>query len=118
MDAPWFVHIIQSDLDGSYYVGSTHDIQWRLWRHNDGWSPSTKSKRPWRVVYTEEYPTRHETLVREMAIKRMKSRRYIERLVAGGRPDAVPQEWPYSGIGKSRLLGIPSTRQMEEPEYC
>jgi putative endonuclease len=89
MEQPWFVYVLQSETDGSYYIGSTYDVTWRLWRHNDGWTFSTKSKRPWRVVYIEEYPTKHEALRREQAIKRMKSRKYIEKLAAGVRPDAA-----------------------------
>jgi putative endonuclease len=91
MEQPWFVYILQSEKDGSYYIGSTYDVTWRLWRHNDGWSPSTKGKRPWKVVHVEEYPSKHAAVVREMAIKRMKSRKHIEQLVAGGRPDAAPK---------------------------
>jgi putative endonuclease len=91
MEQPWFVYILQNEKDGSHYIGSTYDVAWRLWRHNDGWTLSTRGKRPWRVVYVEVYPTKRKALLRETAIKRMKSRKYIEPLVAGGRPDAAPK---------------------------
>ena len=32
----YFLYIIQSDKDGTYYVGSTQDIEARLARHNQG----------------------------------------------------------------------------------
>ena len=88
---PHFVYIIQSQLDHSFYVGETHDIPLRIQRHNDGWSRSTKSKRPWTLVYQEKYPTRSDALRREKEIKRMKSIAYILRLIshAGGRPDTM-----------------------------
>ncbi len=73
MEQSWFVYILQSEKDGSYYIGSSHDVAWRLWRHNDGWTPSTKGKGAWQVVCVEEYPTEHDALLRELAIKRMKS---------------------------------------------
>ncbi|TAK59607.1 MAG: hypothetical protein EPO24_07515 [Bacteroidetes bacterium] len=41
------IYILQSEQDGSYYVGHTHDIILRLAHHNDGWTKSTKGKRPW-----------------------------------------------------------------------
>ncbi len=85
----FFVYIIQSLLDGSYYIGVTDDLAWRLWRHNDGWTKSTRGKRPWKIVYVERFTTKSEALKRERIIKAMKSRKYIERLIrnAGGRPD-------------------------------
>jgi putative endonuclease len=88
----WFVYVIQSELDGSYYTGHTHDPQLRVIHHNDGWSQSTKAKRPWKLVYTELYGSKSEAARRELQIKRMKSRKYIERLIAGGRPDAASED--------------------------
>ncbi len=87
--ADWFVYVIQSELDGSYYTGHTHDLWVRLTRHNDGWTQSTKAKRPWRLVYSEHYGSKSEAAKRELQIKRMKSREYLERIIshAGGRPD-------------------------------
>ena len=77
----FFLYIIQSILDGSFYVGVTDDPPWRLFRHNDGWSRSTKAKRPWKIVYLEAFSTKTETLRREREIKAKKSRRYIEGLI-------------------------------------
>ena len=75
-----FVYILQSQLDGSYYIGETHNVELRLQRHNEGWSRSTKGKRPWIVVHTEVYPSRTEALRREREIKSWKSRTRIEEL--------------------------------------
>ncbi len=85
----YFVYILRSEQDGSYYTGSAENALIRLIRHNEGWSRSTKGKRPWRIVHTESYETKREALRREREIKRMKSREYIERLInhAGSRPD-------------------------------
>ncbi len=83
----YYVYILQSDVDGSYYVGYSHDVALRLIHHNDGWTISTKGKRPWKIVYTEEYATKSEAIKREKEIKGKKSRIYIERLLnTGGRP--------------------------------
>ncbi len=72
----YYVYILQSTLTDRRHVGSTHDMQLRLAHHNDGWSRSTKSGRPWRIVYTEEHPDRSSAIRREFEIKRRKSRRY------------------------------------------
>jgi putative endonuclease len=52
---PFFVYILQSEIDESYYVGSCGDLGERLRRHNEGRSLYTKTKLPWKLVYTEEH---------------------------------------------------------------
>ncbi|MGD0338327.1 MAG: GIY-YIG nuclease family protein [Bacteroidota bacterium] len=78
---PFYTYIIQSDTDGSFYIGSTHDLELRVLRHNEGWSRSTKAKRPWNLVYFKEFQTKSEALKREFEIKRRKSKKYIESLI-------------------------------------
>ncbi len=92
METNHFVYIIQSMVDGTYYVGHSHDPYLRLTHHNDGWTQSTKAKRPWKLVYTKPHNSKGNAMKREREIKRMKSRSYIERLIAGaeGRPDPDP----------------------------
>ena len=78
---PYFVYIIHSEYDGSYYIGSTQDLSSRLNRHNQGRSQYTKAKRPWKLVYSEEHPDRSAASIREMEIKNRKSKDYIKTLV-------------------------------------
>ncbi len=89
MSGLWFVYVIQSLTDESYYVGHTHDLTLRILHHNDGWTQSTKTRGPWKLVYSEVCVSKSEAMKRERQIKSMKSRKYIERLIAsaGGRPD-------------------------------
>lgn len=72
---PYYVYIIQSEKDGSYYIGSTQDLSERIERHNQGRSQYTKAKRPWKLVYYEEHPSRSAAMKREMEIKRKKGHR-------------------------------------------
>jgi len=81
----YYVYILQSELDGSYYVGSTQDIEARLERHNQGRSKYTKPKRPWCLVYQENYPDRSSAAKRELQIKNRRSRRFIEKIVRASR---------------------------------
>jgi putative endonuclease len=81
----YFLYIIQSDEDGTYYVGSTQDIEARLARHNQGRSNYTRNRGPWEVVYLEEYSRRADAVKREKAIKNRKRRDYIESLVRASR---------------------------------
>ena len=76
-----------SESKNKYYTGQTGDLSKRLKRHNAGNSRSTKSGIPWKIIYFEKYETRSQAMTREYQIKKMKSRIYIEKLIAEGRPE-------------------------------
>ena len=78
---PYYLYIIQSQTDESYYIGTSRDLTERIERHNQGRSKYTKSKRPWNLVYFEEHPDRSGAMKREYAIKRRKSREYLAKLI-------------------------------------
>jgi len=77
----FFVYILQSVKDFSFYVGQCDDLDRRMSKHFDGFSKYTASKGPWRLVYFELWKSRSEALKREKEIKSKKSRKYIERLI-------------------------------------
>jgi putative endonuclease len=54
------VYIIYSAFLDRYYVGSTANIEDRLFRHKNSGSKSTKSASDWALVYSEEFDTRSE----------------------------------------------------------
>jgi len=81
----YFVYILKSLKDGSYYVGSTQDLTSRLERHNQGRSRYTKPKRPWELAYYEEFPDRSSAMKREKEIKLRKKKDYIRSLVITSR---------------------------------
>lgn len=69
--------------DGTLYTGWTNDIKRRVRTHNSGKGAKyTKPRRPVKLVYCEEFPTREEAMRRECEIKRM-GKKEKERLVAG-----------------------------------
>lgn len=78
------VYILESKKDGSYYIGSTDNFEKRLARHNKGLSRYTKNKRPWVLVYKEDYAARNEAKKREYYLKSFKSRKAIENLIKDG----------------------------------
>jgi len=81
----YFVYIIESLKDGTYYVGYTQNLTERMERHNQGRSTYTKSKKPWKLVYTEEHIHRSSAIKREKEVKSKKSKEYIEHLVRASR---------------------------------
>ncbi len=79
----YYVYILYSPSLDRYYVGYTHDPEERLKKHNSGATKSTRRGIPWELVYTARYEDKSECIKREHRIKKMKSRGYIERLLAG-----------------------------------
>jgi putative endonuclease len=82
----YFLYILRSIKEGSYYIGSTQNVASRLERHNQGRTKYTKGGRPWELVYYEEYPDRSSAMQREKQIKGRKNREFIESLVSTSRP--------------------------------
>jgi putative endonuclease len=76
-----FVYIIYSEKIYKYYVGACTDLQRRLYEHNIGHSKFTATGIPWKLLYSEEFIDLPAAKKREMQIKKMKSRKYIENLI-------------------------------------
>ncbi|KAA5534467.1 GIY-YIG nuclease family protein [Taibaiella lutea] len=76
----YFVYIIQSLVDNSYYKGFTQDPESRIAQHNSGLSSYTSNKMPWKYIYLEILPAKREALIREKALKKY-SHAQIEQLI-------------------------------------
>jgi putative endonuclease len=84
--AVYTVYVLRSLKDGRHYTGSTSDLARRLKEHNDGKTESTKRRRPFEVIYTEEYGTRVEAETREKFLKSGKGREELKKLFTGAVP--------------------------------
>jgi putative endonuclease len=76
----YYVYIIQSELDGDLYKGSTQNYLRRVEEHNLGGSQFTRHRRPWKLIFAREFQTRREALIEEKRLKRT-NRVYLEWLV-------------------------------------
>jgi len=65
----YFVYIIQSQKDRSYYTGITSNLERRLIEHNKSDTKTTRSKKPWQLAYFEKYNSRIEAREREKFLK-------------------------------------------------
>ena len=79
-----FVYVLQSEADGSQYVGIATDPEHRLQEHNAGRTQSTRSKRPWKRILLECFPNRLEARKREIYLKSAAGRRFRKTLVSEG----------------------------------
>lgn len=67
-----FCYILEC-ADGTYYTGWTTNPERRVAQHNKGSGARyTKTRRPVRLMYLEEQPSRVDAMKREIAIKKMK----------------------------------------------
>ena len=69
--------------DGSYYVGSTKNLEYRLWEHNEGTgSKYTARRRPVKVVYSAEFRNVAEAFACEKQVQKW-GRAKREALIRG-----------------------------------
>ena len=65
----FYVYIIKSKKDGNLYLGSTNDLRKRVKKHNEGLVFSTKSRKPFELVYYEAYKSEKDARKREKSLK-------------------------------------------------
>ena len=79
----YYVYIIQSEKDNSFYIGYSHNPESRLTKHNSSTKGYTATKKPWKIVYTEKFESKTLAIKREKFIKRQKSTAFIIKLING-----------------------------------
>ena len=77
-----FVYILRCS-DGSYYVGSTRNLENRIWQHSTGaGAVYTSTRLPIELVFAQEYDRVDEAYAREKQIQGW-SRKKREALISG-----------------------------------
>lgn len=76
----YYVYIIKSQRSGELYKGSTMDLKIRLKQHNLGNVMSTKSGRPWKLIYYEAFISKRDARREELFLKSGKGRERIKWL--------------------------------------
>ena len=66
----FYMYILKSQKDGELYIGSTNNLKKRLLQHNSGKVQSTKSRRPFKLVYYEAYAREEDARTRESRLKK------------------------------------------------
>ena len=80
-----YFYILQNQHDFSFYIGHTcDDINERIAKHNRPHKGYINSKRPWKIVYSEIYQSKHEALNREKQVKAWKNRKKLQDLINQG----------------------------------
>jgi putative endonuclease len=77
----FYVYILKSIKDGSYYIGQTSNLKERLKQHNRGYSSFTKLRKPYELIYKNSFETRKEAVKKERELKKKKSKIWIDNFI-------------------------------------
>ena len=80
----WFyVYILRCDI-GTFYTGTTNNLERRLEQHNNGKVYYTKNRLPIKLVYFEACLDKDDAYRRERYLKTGMGKRYIKNRIRGG----------------------------------
>ena len=69
----YYLYLIESEKDGSYYIGQTSDLKKRINYHNTNRSKYTRNKGPWKLIGYKTFSTRSEAMIAERKLKRIQN---------------------------------------------
>ena len=75
------VYILRSNWDGNLYIGCTSNLEQRLKQHADGKVRSTKSRRPFALIYSEVYSDKYAAYKMERFYKTAKGKRELKKKI-------------------------------------
>jgi len=75
------IYVLKSEKDGKLYIGCTSDIENRLYYHNSGKVLSTKSRRPFNLIFTEAYVDKYQAFKKERYYKTAKGKKEIKNKI-------------------------------------
>lgn len=73
----FYVYVLFSEKDGKFYIGYTSNLPRRMRQHREGEVPSTKCRRPLRLIFYEAYLDQKDALRREDYFKATAGKRAI-----------------------------------------
>lgn len=76
-----YLYILKSLKNDSYYIGISHDVDKRIKQHNFGNVSATKNKRPYKIVFKQEYNNIASAHRAELKIKSWKRKDFIDKIV-------------------------------------
>ncbi len=77
----YYVYILQSQKDSSFYIGYTTDLIKRFKQHNNGESQATKPFRPYKLIFYEAFLDKVDAKNREVYLKSGYGRKTINGLL-------------------------------------
>ena len=74
------VNAISSETRNYIYVGLTSNLKNRIEFHNNGYEQTTRPYKPFRLIYSEEFPDRPTARNREKHLKTASGKSFLKTL--------------------------------------
>ena len=74
----YYTYVLISEVDNQLYSGFTKDLKLRFEQHEKGLVPSTKNRRPLRLIYYEACLSQDDATRREKYFKTYRGRMFIK----------------------------------------
>ena len=75
----YYTYVLQSAKDDGFYIGFTKDLKLRFEQHAKGTVDSTKSRRPFQLIYYEACLTQKDATNREKYLKTYNGKRFLNK---------------------------------------
>ena len=75
------VYAIKSLVKNYIYVGLTTKLNDRLKRHNSGYEKTTRSYKPFELIFTEEHNLRQDARKREKYLKSGVGKEFLKKII-------------------------------------
>jgi putative endonuclease len=86
-----FVYVLESLSDQTWYTGMAINVMNRLSGHNAGKNRFTKGHRPWKVIYTEQFPDWKTARIKEKYLKSAAGKNWLKKhLLTKGDTGSLP----------------------------
>ena len=76
----FYVYIIQSLIDRSFYIGFSNNPFRRIMQHNHANTGYTATKKPWVIIYCEKHASKTNAIKREKQLKNCKNTKVYKKL--------------------------------------
>ena len=77
----WYIYALKSIKDGNLYIGISENPERRLQDHNSGMTKSTKTRKPFKIIYKESCDNRIEARKREKYLKSGFGREFLKQFI-------------------------------------
>ena len=74
-------YALWSDTFKRLYIGHTDNVNRRFEQHNNGRVASTKPYIPYRMIFTQEFGSNSEAVIREKKLKMASGRKFLKRFI-------------------------------------
>jgi putative endonuclease len=72
-----YTYVLVSERDRGFYTGCTADLRARVSKHNQGRVASTRTRKPFRLVYYEACLSREDAYRREKYLKTGRGKKHL-----------------------------------------